>query len=381
MHNTIRKENTMRFIPIDYLHGNEVIAVNILNANLHILVRKGTALSHKMIDRIKDYGIQSVYIEDEKMSQFLKSDISDTIHPEIRSSSVFKLRDAFDTFEKQINIQKKSLRFGDSGQLLFKKLKETSKNLIDEVLKNKKHLITMNDIKSISSYHYEHAVNVAVLSLIIGAEIGLNSDALESLTFGALMIDMGSRWVEESLLLSSKKLETYELYEIRNHVKYGYSYLTENTTFNAHVKSILMHHHERMNGSGYPKALLAADIHPLAKIIMIADVYDALTSDRPYRKAYNQHEAIEYIMGNAGTLFDFKLASIFARKVIPYPIGSYVLLSNGQKGIVTANNNDYPLRPIVRTFGISQYTLSSSFQINLLETSNVVIKKIIYSLH
>lgn len=375
-----RKEKRMRFIPVDYLHGNEIIAVNIINANLQILIRKGTTLTHKMIERIKIYGIQSVYIEDKTMSQFLYSDISDTIKPELRSTSIHLLKSAFDTFEKKVTLQKKSLKYGDVGQLLFKQIKHTSGELIKEVMKSKQHIVTMNDIKSISSYHLEHSVNVAVLSLIIGAELGLNSDALEALTFGALLIDIGTKWIDQKLLLKVDKLSTGEMKSIQEHVNYGYQYITDNTTFNAHVKSILMHHHERMNGSGYPKQLKEEAIHPLSKIIMIADVYDALTSDHTYRKAYNQHEAIEYIMGNAGTLFDFRIANIFARKVIPYPVGSYVLLSNNQKGVVITNNPNHPLRPVVRTFGESTYTMESSYQVNLLEVKNIVIDKIIYKL-
>lgn len=371
----------MRFIPVDYLSGTETLAVNIINAKMQILVRKGAILSDAIIRRIKQYGIHSVYIQDHNMSHFIAEDIKATIKPEVRNRSIYNIKNAFQRFEDKIRHQKKSLRYGDSGELLFKEVKSISNDLIQEVMISKDHSVTMNDIKSISNYHFEHAVNVTVLSLIIAAEIGLSSKDLQALTYGSLLLDVGSRWVKEGILFKNEKLNDIETIEIRKHVELGYDYIKSNTTFDAHVKSILMHHHERINGSGYPKKLTDKNIHPLAKIIMIADVYDALTSDRPYRKAYNQHEAIEYIMGNAGTLFDFKLANIFARKIVPYPVGSYVLLSNNQKGVIVENNPDYPLRPIVRTFGVSSYTHDNSVQLNLLDCTNVVIEKIIYTLH
>jgi len=371
----------MRFIPVDYLAGTETLAVNIINANMQILVRKGAILTTAIVRRIKQYGIHSVYIEDTQMSHFLVHDIKATIKPEIRNRSIYNIRNAFQRFEDKIKQQKKTLRYGESGELLFKEVKSVSDELIQEIMISKDHSVTMNDIKSISNYHFEHAVNVTVLSLIIAAEMGLSSKELEALTFGSLLLDVGCRWVEEGILFKEDKLNDLEIIEVQKHVRHGYDYIKNNTIFDAHVKSILMHHHERMNGSGYPKKLTNKDIHPLAKIIMIADVYDALTSDRPYRKAYNQHEAIEYIMGNAGSLFDFKLANIFARKIVPYPVGSYVLLSNNQKGVVVENNPDYPLRPIIRTFGLSSYTNNNSVQLNLLDCTNVVIEKIIYTLH
>jgi HD-GYP domain-containing protein (c-di-GMP phosphodiesterase class II) len=371
----------MRFIPVDHLTGQEILAVNIINSSMQILVREGALLSNTIVKRIKKYGIHSVYIIDDRMKSFISGDIKATIEPIIRNKSVFKIKNAFEKFEDKVRHQKKSLQFGETGELLFNEVRTISKDLIQEVMISKDHTITMNDIKSISNYHFEHAVNVAVLSLIIGAELGLSSKDLEALTFGALLIDVGSRWVGDELLLKKEILTEIEKQIVAKHVDYGYSYIKNNTTFNAHVKSIIMHHHERMNGTGYPKGLVEKEIHPLAKIIMIADVYDALTSDRPYRKAFCQHEAIEFIMGNAGSLFDFKLSNIFARKVIPYPVGSYVLLSNNQKGVVITNNKDHPLRPIVRTFGVSSYTNTNSVQIDLLEVNNVVIEKIIYTLH
>lgn len=371
----------MRFLPISHLQGDEILAVNIINSNLQILVREGATLTEKMITRLRTNGIRSVYIKERNFDHLSDDEVKDVIPTDVRAKSVYTIRKAFERFEKQIHLQKKSLRYGDVGELLFREVKKVSESLIDEVLISKDLNITMIDIKSVDDYSFHHAVNVAVLSLIIGAEIGLSAEELENLAFGALLMNIGNQFMKSELLNSPDTLLPSELEEIREHVKYGYQYITENTIMNAHIKNIILHHHERMNGTGYPLGLEEDNIHPLAKIIMIADVYDALTSDRPFRKAYNQHEAIEYIMGNAGTLFDFKLANIFCRKITPYPVGSYVKLSNDQKGVVIENNKDHPLRPIVRTFGISNITHHSSFQINLLEHTNVVIEKTIYTLH
>lgn len=370
----------MRFIPVTHLKGEEVIAINISNANMQILVRKGSKLSQKMISRIRQYGIHSVYIEDDFMKAYCEEDLKDTIKPQLRNTSVFNIKTSFDRFQSRVSQQKKSLKYGKTGEALFQDIKNISSDLIQEIIYSKNTKVAMNDLKTLIDYQYEHSVNVAVLSLIIGVELGLSPKELEDLAYGALLIDVGSQGLNNQLLQKPRPYTHHEKEEIQKHVDMGYDYVNGNTLFNGHVKNIVLQHHERLNGSGYPKGLLNEDIHPLAKIVMIADVYDALTSDRPYRAAYRQHEAVEYIMAHADSLFDFKIANVFSRKIVPYPIGTYVLLSNEQKGIVTRNNPNHPLRPIIRTFGQSSITHTNAVSLNLLEVNNVVIDKIIYSI-
>lgn len=371
----------MRFVPIKHLEGTETLAVNITTAKQQTLVRKGTVLTEKIIGRIKRYGIQSVYVETEMDESTEDVDlVKDVIQPEVRSQSVHNIMKAIDRFQSRVVQEKKSLKYGDAGQGLYEGIKDISSDLIHEIMLSKNARIMMNDIKTSSDYHYKHSVNVAVLSLIIGTELGLNTTDLENLAFGALLSDLGVNQIDASILNKESALSDEEHVRLKKHVEESYLFLNNNTTLNAHVKSIVMHHHERVDGSGYPKGLTGDQIHPLAKIVMIADVYDALTSDRPHRPAYNQHEAIEYIMAHAHNHFDFKIANIFARKIMPYPVGTYVKLSNNQQGIILKNNPQHPLRPIVRTFGKSKYDDSNAVKLDLLNNNNVIIEKIIYNL-
>ncbi len=369
----------MRFIPIDMLKGDEILGVSIINANNQVLMQEGTKLTDSYINRIRNHGIQSVYIQDEYHG-LPNNSVSDTIAPVIRNNSIYEVKRNFEVFEHKIKRQKLESKYSDTGSSLHSAIKNISGNLIDAILSSKNIEIAMQDIKSLTEYNYQHSVNVAVLSLVLGVELGLSSYELENLAFGALLIDCGYQWIDKKLLLKQDKYTCKDYDEVKKHVVFGYTKINENTILNAHVKSIIMHHHERIDGSGYPKGLTDKEIHPLAKIVMIADVYDALTSDRPYRRAYSQHEALEYIMANAGKAFDFKLVNLFSRKIIPYPIGTYVLLSNNQKGIITENNISFPLRPIIRTFGKCSYTGKNTVLLDLLANSNVTIKKIIYTI-
>jgi HD-GYP domain-containing protein (c-di-GMP phosphodiesterase class II) len=370
----------MRFLPISHLKGGEVLAVNIINANMQVLMRAGVVLSKKYIDRIIKYGIKSVYIKDPVMEPFIEYTAIDTIEAETRLHSVHTVKDSFQKFDKKVKQQKTSKKYGDIGLELFESLKPVAQDLINEIINAKNIKVAMMNIKKQSEYQFEHSVNVAVLSIMIGVEMGLPTKDLESLAYGALLIDIGYRWVDPDLLNNERSLSPEELEELQSHVQIGYEHIKDNTAFNGHVKSIILQHHERIDGSGYPNKLHGDEIHRLSKIVMIADVYDALTSDRSYRNAFRQNEGLEFIMAHAGTLFDFKVANIFARKVIPYPVGTYVMLSNKFYGVVLENNSSYPLRPKVKLIDIDNKESDNHQMIDLMEIKNVVISEVIYGL-
>ncbi len=374
----------MRFMPLSFLSGGEILAVSIFNSNMQILMTAGATLSEKNINRIKQFGIQSVYIRDEMfLKDSIDSDsepIKDIINPKIRQASVYNIKKCIETFDLKVKQQKNKLKYGDYGMYLAKDIKSISKSLIQEIMQSKNTNISMMTIKNAQDYYYEHSVNVAVLSAIIGLEIGLKITELENLTYGSLLADIGNHWLSSELLNSPNSFNEAEFNEIKRHPYIGYNYINDNTIINAHIKNLILQHHERLDGSGYPKHLTSNDINPLSKILMISDVYDAMTSDRSYREAHSQIEAIEYLMANASTLFDFELTNVFVRKIIPYPVGTYVLLSNGQRGVVLENAPDYPLRPKIRIFGDSRNSEQHKFIIDLLKIKNITIDRVIYSI-
>ena len=130
-----------------------------------------------------------------------------------------------------------------------------------------------------------------------------------------------------------------------------------------------MDHHEKCDGSGYPAGRREKNISSYAKIIAIADVYDALTSDRPYRKALLPSEAIEMVMGASGTHFDPYLVQLFLKKIAPYPIGMLVNLSNDTCGIVIKNHEDCCLRPVIRVLQENKRDVAP-YEIDLTDASH-----------
>jgi len=168
------------------------------------------------------------------------------------------------------------------------------------------------------------------------------------LGMAALMHDVGKIFIPKEIINKRSKLTKEEFELIKKHPIKGYKMLKNSNSFPYHSCIGILHHHERFNGTGYPTGLSGEEISLLGRIITVSDVYDALTSDRPYRKALFPSEAVEYIMGGCGTLFDPKISNAFVKIIAPYPVGVSVKLSNNKSGIVVKNYPDFCLRPVVK---------------------------------
>jgi HD-GYP domain-containing protein (c-di-GMP phosphodiesterase class II) len=160
------------------------------------------------------------------------------------------------------------------------------------------------------------------------------------------MHDIGKTAIPVEVLNKPTKLDTHELWLVRQHALEGYRYLTKYAIGDEQARRAVLFHHERYDGTGYPNGLKGEEIPLVSRIISVADVYDALTSMRPYRLPIAPGEAIEYIMANAGTAFDYGMVTALLQRLELYPVGSLVELSNGEIAKVLCSANS--LRPVVQ---------------------------------
>jgi len=229
------------------------------------------------------------------------------------------------------------------------------------------------------NYTYAHCVNVAVISLILGISLNLSKRNLTYLCIGALIHDIGKSFIPSEILQKPGKLTPEEFEVIKNHSLYGYKFLNNFFSLSSHIKLIVLQHHERFDGLGYPNSISGNKISYLARIVSIADVYDALTSDRPYKRAMCPSDALEYLMSNAGTLFDHDMLNVFCKIVIPFPQGTIVSLSNGDIGVVEETMPNFPLRPTIKILK-SDYPNKVGSKVNLIENLSIVISDIKYEI-
>lgn len=369
----------MRLVPTNCIKENTFLAQDLMGRDGRVLLKKGVQLNKNLIKRIEENRIFTVYINDE----YSNNEIEDIIKPQLRNAAIKTIQDTFDYFEQYNNYLKENKKNLKTKQDVIRReqyiqsLNNVSKDIVEEILFNKNVMISLVDIKSLDSYTFQHSVNVAVLSLVLGIELRLGKNQLYDLCIGAMLHDLGKAFIPKEIINKSAKLTEEEFEQIKTHSIKGYEYLSQHYNLPASVKLIALQHHEQIDGTGYPNGYKDDEINKLAKIVAIADVYDAMTSDTPYRKAFPPHEAMEFIMGSSGRQFDFNMAQVFVRKIVPYPVGSLVKLSNGDVAVVEEVHANYPLRPVVKI--IRQNAISVEMkEVDLLLETNLVIEGLQY---
>lgn len=330
----------MRFIPSSCLKEGMITGKDLYGIEGVFLLAKDQIISDSIIDKITELGYPGIYIKDEISEDI---EIHSVIDDSIRQKVISAVKNMHESLDK--NNEKKM-------EENLKVAKKLVKEIIDEIMSNKDLVINMVDLKVFDDYTYYHSVNVAVISMVIGMSMKLTRDDLSKLGLGALLHDIGKVFVPKEILNKEGKLTDEEMQLVRNHVADGYDYLKEKWDIPLKSCIAVLVHHERYNGTGYPKGINNQKIHLFGRIIAVADVYDALTSDRPYRKSVLPSDAVEYIMGGSGVFFDPDIVRIFVKKVAPYPLGTCVKLSNGNVGIVIGNFEDACLRPILKLLNI-----------------------------
>lgn len=191
-----------------------------------------------------------------------------------------------------------------------------------------------------------HVVNVAILATLIALELGYKGPCLRYLTISALLHDLGKLKIPHEILNKAEPLTEGEMKLIKRHPIEGEAML-HNSDITKSILEAIRQHHERWDGNGYPDGLSRNKIHPDAQIIAVADVYDALTANRPYRKALPPYHALEIIL-TARKDFNPKVVGAFRKVLNLYPENSIVTLNNGEIGIVVAVPTTFPTRPLVR---------------------------------
>jgi len=194
---------------------------------------------------------------------------------------------------------------------------------------------------------YRRAIGTAICGVIFGRQLGLDRDELRQLALGGLLLDIGKTAVPVPILAKPQRLNAIERAFAHRHVQQGFALLRLDESVPGRVVEMVLGHHERIAGHGYPRRQKGTDIPLFARIAAIVDTFDALSNDRHYAGAVSGHAALRYLNSQRGVGYDAALVGEFVHAVGVYPTGTRVALTDGRSGVVCGQNPEWPLRPRV----------------------------------
>lgn len=311
----------MRLIPIENVKpGMKLARAVFRDQDGKVLLRPGVVIKPSYIQKFKELQYQYLYIMDPGDEEQTLADLEP-----IKEETLFQARGLVKKYFTLLK-QNKNINIDE--------LKGVITDIVDQIIRNPNVVYNMLDIRTHDNYTYAHSVNVCIISVMVGVALNLNRRQLETLGIGALMHDIGKILIDNKILNKPDKLEPQESELIKKHARDGYELLKKKADINFLSSHVVFQHHEREDGSGYPRGLTGKRIHRFSKIVAVVDTYDAMTSNRAYREEITTLHALAEIKQEAARKFDPNVVEAFLRVVAPYPIGSTLLFKNGQKAIV-----------------------------------------------
>ena len=252
---------------------------------------------------------------------------------------------AFDTLLKDITEIFEDVN--SSGKVDAVRMKKSADPIIASISRNPDACLWLGRLKQHDQYSYQHSISASLWAVALGRQLGLQKHDLRSLAIGGMLMDVGKILVDPELLRADRPLTEEETREMQHHVAHGVHLVKKSGIINRDVLDMVAFHHERYDGSGYPRGLKGDKIPPFARIAAIVDTYDAITSDRSHAPARAPAEAIRKLYQERDTKFQAELVEAFIQAIGIYPAGTIVELTSGEIGLVVAESRTRRLLPKV----------------------------------
>ena len=345
----------MRLVSLDRLAPNAMLGVDV-----HVpgtddgppLLRRGVALQSNYVAALRAKGILSVWVDDDLSEGMIPGRI---LTPETERTAVNAVNSALSDATEALSSGR-----GLSAEAIGE-LENVAALIAAEVHTTPNVGLHLTDMLGADQYLLQHVVDVTALGTVLARRLFRRNGWIDHLgqrrvddidprlakiALGLLLHDIGKLMIPPEILNKPGKLTEAEWTEIRKHPQTGADMLGDNISFV--IRAVVKQHHERWDGLGYPDGKAGEEIHQFARIAAVADVYDAVTADRPYREAMPPHRGVKIIQEGEGTHFDPEVVEIFNKVVLPFPPGVEVELADGRQALVVEADHHAPYEPTVR---------------------------------
>lgn len=332
----------MRLVGVDELKGNEKLGKHIVSSFGTELMAKGTVLKLDYIPKLKELGIEYVFIDD---SLYLNIDF------EKDSPGIIKDKVKEESRALVKNVLEKHV-YNNSGDL--EKLCQAADNIIQDITSEEEIMERVANIRRDGTDIYSHSINVCALATLLALKNNLDEDTVRELAKGCILHDIGLRYVVANYEdMDIEQLEPKERSEFKKHVIYGYDAVKDQPWISNTAKDIILFHHERNDGSGYPYKNNGDALSDVVKMVEVCDTFDSMINGIGY-KQMKVHQVVEYIRDHSYTAFESKYAEQLLTMVAMYPVGTKVITSENQIGVVVKQNKKSIDRPVIKIIADSE---------------------------
>ncbi len=338
----------LRKVPVDDLKVGMKFSKAVFIDPYNILVGPNEPITSDHLLKLKDLGIEAVETAGEVVDPGGDVNVSEQRERsalDIASSRYLRLHEL-----AVKGITAVFTNYKTTGEFDTARVQEIVDKLITEINseKNLNIFINLVNIAEGGEYLYSHSVNVCILALLMGKKLGYSAIRLKNLGLGAILHDVGMLKIPAYIVEKEGKLSAEEYNIIKTHTIHGYKIIRDEAKLLNEIALVALEHHEKFDGSGYPRRLKGNDISEMARIVAIVDTYEALTKKRSYRDKKIFYEAMKTVLSEGSLKFDRQLLRTFLGMMSIYPVGSLVKLSNNTIARVVASDPVTPFRPTVK---------------------------------
>lgn len=327
----------MKLKQTELLKPGEKIAKSIYDNQCKLLLAKSKILTDQYIKRLLASNIPCVYVSD-PLTDHLEFDF--LVEDELRIRSVNHLKDTFDQIQKNQGNQYATNSFSVIGPIV--------EEILDSILEQPECLYRVSELMGTDMYTYTHSVEVSILSMLVAKRMGLTRPMISKVGIGAMLHDLGKTQVDTDILNKRSELTLEEWDTLKGHPRYGYQMLKESDVISPISRQIVLLHHEKLDGSGYPFGFKGDEIPLTVRIVTLCDMYNALTSNRAYRSYKNINKALEILQAESIYKLDRSVYHCLLDVVNLYPVGTRVVLNDDRQAMVIKENRMLQTRPVVQ---------------------------------